>query len=250
LTALPHRATTFIRRRWGFFLADFCYAVNVFVLGVIVAQAWHPDHVAVSRAERVALALADGPLAGALLAWQCAYGPSADHNVSVWLHTLPGLALFARKWHGDGPAATTPTLTATLTDGFFLPLAFYAAWQLAYFLFVHLLCGRFIVAHRYDTSYRALARRVAAVDNVWNRLVRRGSVPRRLAMYGALQAAFSAAWLVVALAVTSYYPLHLAWQAAKTAVPLWFGALHTFDRAPRRAAARVLAAGAPGVETG
>ena len=259
LTALPHRALSFISKRWGFFLADFCYAANVLVLGVVVAAAAR-DTTTISRVERVAAALADGPLSGALLAWQCAYGPSLDHSVSVLVHVLPGLALFARKWHtsvpasipaplatlarGGGPPPPPVTLMDAITDGVLLPMVFYGAWQLFYFIFVHLAYGRFIVTHRYDTSYRALARRTAAVHSVWGCIVRRGSPTRRIVVYGALQAAFTAGWLVAVLPATaaSIYPLSLAWQAIKVALPLYYGALHSLDRAPRRAAARALAA--------
>jgi hypothetical protein len=53
------------------------------------------------------------------------------------------------------------------------------------------LARRFILARGYDTSYTTLARRAAKTNNVWNRLVRRGSVARRVAVYGALQFAFT-----------------------------------------------------------
>ena len=45
---------------------------------------------------------------------------------------------------------------------------------------------RFILAHKYETSYIALARRAARTNNFWNRLVRKGSVMRRCAVFGAL----------------------------------------------------------------
>jgi len=34
----------------------------------------------------------------------------------------------------------------------------------------------FILAHGYETSYTCLARRAAKTNNIWNRLVRRGSI--------------------------------------------------------------------------
>ena len=44
---------------------------------------------------------------------------------------------------------------------------------------------KFILAHGYETSYRALARRAARTNNFWNRLVRKGSVMRRCVVFGA-----------------------------------------------------------------
>lgn len=71
------------------------------------------------------------------------------------------------------------------------PLAFYAAWQAAYFLLVQVLVRRHIIGRRLDTSYRCLTRRAARADNVWARLVLRGGTARRLAAYGLLQLAFT-----------------------------------------------------------
>ena len=42
----------------------------------------------------------------------------------------------------------------------------------------------FILRNGYDTSYMCLARRAAKSNNIWNRLVRRGSTLRRISMYG------------------------------------------------------------------
>ena len=42
----------------------------------------------------------------------------------------------------------------------------------------------FILKHKFETSYSTLAKRAAKSNNFWNRLVRRGSKARRVAMYG------------------------------------------------------------------
>jgi hypothetical protein len=107
---------------------------------------------------------------------------------------------------------------------FVAPLLFYLTWQLCYFLVVQVracsaplragarwlpclvfrhrssackacsiwrvaqvLFRKYILAHGYQTSYIALARRAARTNNFWNRLVRKGSVMRRCATYGALR---------------------------------------------------------------
>jgi len=59
------------------------------------------------------------------------------------------------------------------------PLAFYCAWQLAYFLIVQVACRDFILRERYDTSYTCLARRAQKTNNVRNRIVRQGGALRR-----------------------------------------------------------------------
>ena len=52
-------------------------------------------------------------------------------------------------------------------------------------LLLQVISRKFILAHGYETSYRALARRAARTNNFWNRLVRRGSAMRRCVVFGA-----------------------------------------------------------------
>ena len=49
---------------------------------------------------------------------------------------------------------------------------------------VQVLCGRLIKRCKFDTSYKCLARRARRANNVWRRLVLRGSTARRLFWYG------------------------------------------------------------------
>jgi hypothetical protein len=118
------------------------------------------------------------------------------------------------------------------------PVAFYCAWQLAYFVIVQLLCRDFILRERYDTSYTCLARRAQKNDNVWNRIVRRGGALRRCAAYGALQLGFTVA-SVVGVAAPAYLLGPRAgclMQLVKVAVPLWYGARWQCEfGAPKRA---------------
>lgn len=59
-----------------FFLIDFCYFVN---LATVVYLLWFPND---ARVEALVYALADGPVAGALVAWQCPWlFGSAEHTV-------------------------------------------------------------------------------------------------------------------------------------------------------------------------
>jgi hypothetical protein len=70
----------------------------------------------------------------------------------------------------------------------------------------------FILRHGFETSYTCLARRAAKTNNVWNRLVRRGSITRRICMYGALQFAFTVICCSVFLPTYFSYWLALALQ--------------------------------------
>ena len=68
----------------------------------------------------------------------------------------------------------------------------------------------------------------------------RGGPTRRVMVYGALQAAYTAGTLVLALPLHTSFAAATVWQAAKLAVPLWHGAVHTVERAPRRAVQALL----------
>eukprot|EP00775_Hariotina_reticulata_P009226 gene9226-9391_t len=235
-----------------FFLIDFCYVVN---LATVVYLLWFPNDV---RVEALVYALADGPVAGALVAWQCPWlFGSAEHTVSVLMHLLPGLAVFAhryytpsslRGWRGmrdsglrllqhkagfDSvvqPAARPSHLALWLVVA---PLLFYMVWQLFYFLVVQVLFRSFILRHGYDTSYTCLARRAAKTNNVWNRLVRKGSIMRRCAMYGALQLAFTVICCLVFLTTYFCFPLAFLLQVVKFVFPIYYGSKYEKTKVPQ-----------------
>lgn len=108
LTALPWRCADFVKRRWTFFLIDFCYFVN---LAAALFLLFAPDS---PEAEALVYALSDGPLAGALVAWQCAwvFGDS-EHTVRCACARPHGGAPRSvraglwRPWRAR-PHATTP----------------------------------------------------------------------------------------------------------------------------------------------
>ena len=76
--------------------------------------------------------------------------------------------------------------------------------------------------------------------------MRTGPPARRVAVYGGLQLAFTAAWLVAAavLPLRTSLRASAAWQAAKVAIPLHYGTRHVHVRAPRARLAALVAAGA------
>jgi hypothetical protein len=85
------------------------------------------------------------------------------------------------------------------------------------FLLPQVLFRSFILRRGYETSYTCLARRAAKTNNVWNRLVRKGSIMRRCAMYGALQLAFTVICCFLFLATYFYFPLAVLLQVSVAA---------------------------------
>ncbi|MEW5316845.1 MAG: hypothetical protein WDW38_008190 [Sanguina aurantia] len=258
-TAIPYRAWDFLRKKWAFFLCDFCYAANAAVVVFLLAcPRTHPVRLSLQACVWV---LAEGPLAVAILPWRCTWlMGSMSHTVSVLIHILPGIALYMDRHFSPPPsdlsaASSYQTLLESMGqpashdavpghcgggEGWWwtvrylglAPLAFYVAWQLCYFLIVQVTFGRFIRAGGYDTSYASLARRAAKKNNILNRVVRRGSALRRVAVYGFLQLLFTL--VSICWAVLSWHSFTVAtvWQVAKIVVPLWYGARYQCERLP------------------
>ncbi|GFR48508.1 hypothetical protein Agub_g10172 [Astrephomene gubernaculifera] len=90
---LPYRVVNFTKRKWTFFLVDFCYFANIACCTFLILRPEDP------RLEAAVYVLCEGPLAAALIAWQCAWLlGSPDHAISVLIHQLPGLALFCHRF--------------------------------------------------------------------------------------------------------------------------------------------------------
>eukprot|EP01025_Chloroclados_australasicus_P068792 TRINITY_DN958_c0_g1_i3.p2 TRINITY_DN958_c0_g1~~TRINITY_DN958_c0_g1_i3.p2 ORF type:complete len:486 (+),score=50.96 TRINITY_DN958_c0_g1_i3:89-1459(+) len=266
VVCLPQRALVFHRRKWTFFMIDFCYFVNV---AAAFALVFMPIN---SQVQTMVYALADGPVAGALLVWQCAWVFGIwDHAVSVLIHLLPGLAMFAQRYF-DAPRGLgeiyesmkciavssikvrnpedlysilqcnrsiqadspyTPYTQDTLLWYFIAPMVFYIVWQFIYWLIVQVIFRDLILRKGYDTSYSALARRAAKSNSFWNRFVRRGSLARRVALYGALQLVFMLVMFVGFIPVYKSFALGLLWQIIKVVVPLYYGSRYQCERLPK-----------------
>lgn len=239
LVCLPWRLVQFTRKKWTFFLLDFCYFANIAAVANLVVL---PNHVPLHA---TLYALTDGPLAAALIVWQCAWVfGSADHTISVLIHLLPGLAMFAYRhyptpqgyWFSHLPffkGGREPYLDQGRLQWLVLaPMMFYLCWQLMYFLVVQVALRSWILKHKYDTSYSCLARRAAKTNNFWNRLVRRGSPLRRCFMYGLIQLAFTFLSLVWVNAIYHSFALGCVWQVLKVGIPLYYGSQYQWQKVP------------------
>eukprot|EP01024_Parvocaulis_polyphysoides_P022250 TRINITY_DN20640_c0_g1_i5.p2 TRINITY_DN20640_c0_g1~~TRINITY_DN20640_c0_g1_i5.p2 ORF type:complete len:282 (-),score=30.67 TRINITY_DN20640_c0_g1_i5:887-1732(-) len=247
-------------------MIDFCYFVNV---AAAFALVFAPNS---SQIQTMVYALADGPVAGALLVWQCAWVFGIwDHAVSVLIHLLPGLAMFAQRYF-DAPrglgeiyssmrcivltaikvrkpddlytilqcnhsfksdANIIPYKQENYMWYFVAPIVFYAAWQFIYWLLVQVFFRDLILRKGYDTSYNTLARRAAKTNNFWNRFVRRGSLARRVALYGVLQLVFTLVMFLFFIPIYKSFALGLLWQIIKVVVPLFYGSRYQCERLPK-----------------
>lgn len=62
-----------------FYLIDFCYFVNI---ATAVFLVWFPNN---AQLEALVYALADGPIAGALVAWQCPWVFGSGEHTVRWV---------------------------------------------------------------------------------------------------------------------------------------------------------------------
>ncbi|KAL3132667.1 hypothetical protein ABBQ32_009185 [Trebouxia sp. C0010 RCD-2024] len=238
--ALPWRFQQFYRKRLTFFLLDFCYWTNLATVAFMLFGSSSP------QSGTMVYALADGPMAAALLVWQSAWVfGSAAHCVSVLIHLLPGLALFAHR-HFPPPASVAHIRllnpighggesqdSAGLWWLLIAPVMFYAAWQTIYWFIVQVCCQQFIKNHGYETSYSCLAKRAAKTNNVWNRIVRQGCKARRICMFGAIQLVFTVGCLLVFAPLYHSFYLSCIWQVVKFAVPVYYGSCYQCEKVPQ-----------------
>mmetsp|Transcript_8258 Transcript_8258/g.51405 ORF Transcript_8258/g.51405 Transcript_8258/m.51405 type:complete len:385 (+) Transcript_8258:281-1435(+) len=252
---LPFRAIYYLRRKWQYFLLDFCYFVNLLVAAFLVVL---PTD---RRLEAVAFVLAEGPVGMAIMAWRCqwVFG-SIDHQISFLLHFLPGLAMFTHRYYGDyglaeggcvhalypqGPCKPVVPKTPRHADPnaqwspslwlFVAPLLFYCTWQLLYFLVVQVLLRETIKKDKeLDTSYRHLSKRAKKANNFLHRLVNRGSTRRRLFLYGMIQLAYTVLTMGLAVFMFGSYHATVVWQIVKLTWGMWQGSKYQVDVLPKK----------------
>lgn len=183
LPLLVWRYYAYRRRKFQFFLADFCYFANALCMAHLFVA---PESPFLFEA---AFMLANGPLVWAVMAWRNSLVfHSLDKITSLFIHIMPPLLMFCQRWYypaalagrpleipaylncvarGDAPTrAQAKSLVAhyTTCDASFLralavPLAAYGIWQAVYFWFTEVHSKRRLDADPgLQTSLRWLTR--------------------------------------------------------------------------------------------
>lgn len=266
VVAMPMRLYDFLVKQPEncMFLLDFCYWVNAmcFVF-LMLPESWQDGNI-----ESTLYALADGPVSFALLAWQNAWVMSSqEHTISVLIHLLPGLAMFAHRhmprlshWgqledcapllqhsktalefpacvsmqarlmpqHVHAVAGNWVSMTCIWLIG--MPLLFYSIWQCVYWILVQVVLRRYIQRNHLDTSFKCLARRERRKQSIWSRMIFAGSTRDQIVKFGVFQMLFTLVTLL--LFIPTYFSWHVAflYQTAKFMIPTYFGARHMCTR--------------------
>ena len=91
------RIYSYVTKKWGFFMLDFCYFV---VLTNIVNSVFFPSNVIFWQ---INFMFSNGPLLVAVLAWRNSLVfHSLDKMTSIFIHFLGSLLTFLARWHPTG----------------------------------------------------------------------------------------------------------------------------------------------------
>jgi hypothetical protein len=108
LLAVPlllYRVYSYSARKWSLFLFDFCYWVNILCLVHLWALPASP------YVFETAFMLANGPLVWAIVMWRnMLVFHDLDKMTSLFIHAIPPLVTFARRWHYPGEQVGRPEL--------------------------------------------------------------------------------------------------------------------------------------------
>src|SRR4051794_12258404 len=97
---LTLRWILFRRRKWHYFLFDFCYYANLLVL---VYLHIFPKSQALFL---ICFAFSVGPLAWAILTWRNSLVfHSLDKTTSLFIHLTPGILMYSMRWLANDPVS-------------------------------------------------------------------------------------------------------------------------------------------------
>ena len=101
---LAWRAMTFTRKKWGYFLIDYCYFVNVLCL--LHLFVWPNSSVLFE----LAFMSSNGPLAWAIIAWRNSLVfHDLEKITSLFIHVMPPLLMLTQRWHYASAAGGHPS---------------------------------------------------------------------------------------------------------------------------------------------
>jgi hypothetical protein len=90
---LIYRVRQYIRRKWGSFLLDFCYLVNILLLVHLWVLPFNPYFF------EMVFAAANGPVAWAIILWRNSLVfHSPERLTSLFIHLFPPLVTYCQRW--------------------------------------------------------------------------------------------------------------------------------------------------------
>ncbi|EFJ48676.1 hypothetical protein VOLCADRAFT_90892 [Volvox carteri f. nagariensis] len=222
------QATPLKRRQY-----DFCYYANL----LLVLQLWILPRCA-TLAKVVTFSYNTGPLAWSILTFRNSLVfHDLDKVTSLFLHLVPALVSWSLRWHGDPgrfgpPGEATPEERARWHSAGFgpnvlLPMVFYVAWALAYYLKIFV----FSRAKIQQRGYRTLFNYV--------------TTQKKPPVYLFLHLCFCATTFAVAMLCWHSFWAHTALLAAVASASIWHGGSYYFEVFARRYHEQLLPSASP-----
>ncbi|KAI9218157.1 hypothetical protein BC828DRAFT_360383 [Blastocladiella britannica] len=223
------------RRRWHYFLADFCYLINVMMLLFLWVM---PTSATLFN---LLFACSHGPLAWAIVTWRNSLVfHSLDKMTSVFIHLSPPLTLATLRWfdstHSTAASPQNPHHRPLgLGESLIAATVVYAVWQAAYYIFILYRRRDKVNNQGYATSFTWL-------------LGDGGAIARAMAVFGErhamatfmlLQYAYSMVTVVPVALLAGSPVANIAFLVSIVSVSVWNAAGFYFDVFSKRYAGDV-----------
>eukprot|EP00884_Botryococcus_braunii_P011569 jgi/Botrbrau1/20412/Bobra.0006s0068.2 len=218
------------RKRWHYFMFDFCYWANLLLL----LHLWYFPSSAVLH--KITFAYASGPLAFSVIAFRNSLVfHSIDKFTSLFVHWFPAVIAWTERWHHPAhrgqpfrgkPGDLPPDWdSAGLTDLVLYPMALYLLWAGLYYAKIFVLSASRISERGYETLFKYVTQKGGALGRMLLKL----PAPIQSVAYMALHLAFTAATCLLGMAWWHSYTAHTAFLLLVLAASAWNGAGYYFD---------------------
>jgi hypothetical protein len=218
-------------KKWHYYMLDFCYYGNLLLL----IHLWLlPRNLLLSK---VTYAFNTGVLTWSVVAFRNSLVyHDLDKVTSVFLHLGPACVSWTLRWHpdsnrfGPGQAATEQQRVAwnqaTLLQLVGIPLLFYLAWAVSYWLKIFVVSAERIRQRGYITLFTYVT---TTTKGVYAAIARRVPPNYRPQVYLFLHMCFCCTTMLLSWLCWRSFTLHTCLLAAMGAISLWHGATFYFD---------------------
>ncbi|KAG2483513.1 hypothetical protein HYH03_017620 [Edaphochlamys debaryana] len=240
---LGARWALYWHRKWHYYLFDFCYYANLLLaLQLTLLPRWAP-------LAKVTFAYTTGPLSWSVLTFRNSLVfHDLDKVTSLFLHLVPALVSYTQRWHVDprrfGPPPDAPPdersawMRAGVVSNVLLPMAFYVAWAVAYYLKIFVFSRAKIQQRGYKTLFNYIT---TQKKGTFHAIARRIPPPLQPPVYLLLHLCFCAATFVVALGFWA----HSVLLAAVASASVWHGGAYYFEVFARRYHTQLMPSSSP-----
>eukprot|EP00158_Paraphelidium_tribonemae_P005527 Partr_v1_DN27389_c1_g1_i2_m46634 putative Conserved hypothetical protein len=239
-----NRVVSYHSLKWHYFLFDACYFVN----GMLVVWLFLMPHQ--RQLYSAVWALANGPIAWAILAWRNSLVfHSLDKVTSLFIHMAPPLVLFTLRWLSPGSTHVVdfrsglgpvqPLFHLDFFEAMAWGAAFYVVWQALYYVAIMRIKGGKVDKGERVTSYSWLLSDAKNKHNpglVYRLCTRYGNGRYKRVLFMFWQLVYALITMVPAVLFHRFFWLHLVWLVGILTLSVWNGANYYFDVFSRRLA--------------